>query len=189
MWSGGLSLSGCRAGVLALLWPLCCSGGAHKWLWPMARKGRGWDMRWCEHHFINYLVLAWTQGSESGTGLPTSLVQSWCVWCLKVKVFAARLTDLSYQTGFEKHSIFKLKAELRPLQPLCLWVGVPLEWEVARSTGGLSFWTYLRITCGKTWKSGNVLTNDVGKFAGNMLYVCAQSKAMGMSPWPGSGHH
>lgn len=42
---------------------------------------------------------------------------------VKVKLFAARLIDLSCQTGFEKHSIFKLKAEFKSLQPLCLWEG------------------------------------------------------------------
>lgn len=77
-------------------------------------------MKWCEHHFRNCLLLAWTWGSESGTGLFASLVQSW--WC-NVKLFAARLIDLSCQTGFEKHSIFKVKSEFKSLQPLCLWEG------------------------------------------------------------------
>lgn len=126
MWSGGLSLSRvpCRgAVVVALLSPLCCSGGTHEWLWPMAREGRGWGMKWCEHNFRNCLWFMWIWDSESGTGLLASLVQSWCVWCNMKVNFAASLTDLSYQTGFEKHSIFKLKAELKRLQPLCLWEG------------------------------------------------------------------
>lgn len=73
MCSGGLSLSWvqCRGAVVValLFWRSTYVAVT------MAREGRGWDMRWCEHHFRNCLL--W--GSESGTGLLASLVQSWCV--------------------------------------------------------------------------------------------------------------
>lgn len=138
MWVWGPSRSQVRcsrATAVASLQPLCCFGGAREWLRPMAWKAE--DGTWNGvNNSRNCLSLARTWGSVAETGLLASLVQSWCASMRHPGLEFWSETSCS-QTGFEKHFIFKLKAELKSTQPLFLreggspWMGGCMEyWRV-----------------------------------------------------------